>query len=222
MNLITLIFSSCVHIFLVLILEGFALYVVFGPLIMSLVDNINIISKQKINKFIDPNYIPPVKWIRNPKTESSIKNPNYVPNDTDFFIKNPDYDPNDTDFFIKNPDYYNQQILLPTSAKSILRYGTVDETAYIKKNKYMSQIIYSSLLLCLVIIAIILIIISKKYDIKIDYKFTFFNSLLVFLIIGSYIGAFLWFAIFSQSYVLNFEKKIFIGILDFYNGIILK
>ena len=119
---------------------------------------------------------------------------------------------------IVNPEYYKLQTIFTPNERTILRSGVIDETIFLNTQKYKPYIIYSILCLSLVIIFVILLIISKKYSIEIDYNFSIINSIIVFILIGGYAGALLWYSVFTQQYVVNINKNIFQILLDTWNS----
>ena len=246
MNLITIIFSSCIHIILVLIMEGIFLFIILMPIINNLVIDYIATIQNTLNKYINPNTPAEEYWIENPdyspkidefivnpaydnKKPYWIKNPKYDGKNYEW-IKNPDYDdknpywiqnPAYNNYWIKNPKYGGINIdLFTPGQKTILRAGVVDESSYINFQKYIPYIVYVSILIGLIILIIILIVISNKYDIKIDYKFVIINSIIVLFIIGGYMGAFIWYSVFNyQPYNINIEKQIMQTMLDVYKTI---
>ena len=228
MNLITIIFSSCMHIILVLALEAILLFYIFMPMIYGFVDLFsntaqNIIYNQNYpNSNIKPQIVNPV----NSNIPEYITNK--VHNSVDFYLVNPDFisgkwlDPNynfenpevKKPYWIDNQDY---NIFIPYQ-KNILGYGVIGETMYSDYQIYVPYIIYGALILGLIGLSVILVVISNKYNIKLDYKFTFINSVIVFFFILIYIASFLFFGVFSQEYVVNIEKKIVKKVLEIYNS----
>jgi len=212
MNLLTILFSSVIHIILVLIFEGILLFVILLPLINKFVANAVRESNKTIYKQLNPNFSDSKYWIFDNKTNSWIINPDY----TDSFYWLWDYRTNSR---YVNPNYGKLKTIFTPSQKTLLRYGVVDETNFLKAQKYKPYIIYGVLCLSLFIIFIILVIISKKYNIEIDYKFSIINSIIVFILIGGYAGALLWYSVFTQPYIVNINKNIFETLLDTWNSI---
>jgi len=212
MNLLTILFSSVIHIILVLIFEGILLFVILLPLINKFVANAVRESNKTIYKQLNPNFSDYAYWIFDNKTNSWIINPDY----TDSFYWLWDYRTNSR---YVNPNYGKLKTIFTPSQKTLLRYGVVDETNFLKTQKYKPYIIYGVLCLSLFIIFIILVIISKKYNIEIDYKFSIINSIIVFILIGGYAGALLWYSVFTQPYIVNINKNIFETLLDTWNSI---
>jgi len=192
MNLLTICFTSIIHIILVLIFEGILLFVILLPLINGFVSNAVKESNYSIYKQLHPdsNNQKVFYWIWDYKTEK----------------------------LIVNPEYYKLKTIFTPNERTILRSGVIDETIFLNTQKYKPYIIYSILCLSLVIIFVILLIISKKYSIEIDYKFSIINSIIVFILIGGYAGALLWYSVFTQPYVVNINKNIFQILLDTWNS----
>ena len=215
MNLLTICFTSIIHIILVLIFEGILLFVILLPLINRFVSNAVKESNTTIydkmhpeskNKYIE-------MWIWDSKTNSWKYNPEYLKKQNRYWIWD-----NEKQSWIVNPEYNKLQTIFTPTETTILRSGVIDETIFLNTQKYKPYIIYSILCLSLVIIFVILLIISKKYSIEIDYKFSIINSIIVFILIGGYAGALLWYSVFTQPYVVNINKNIFQILLDTWNS----
>ena len=138
------------------------------------------------------------------------------------YVDNPNYD-NSHDKrisvngkWIDNPNYTLYTLFTP-SQKSILRYGVVDEVEYFSKQEYVSYIIYAFILLALVTLLITIVIISKKYNIPIDYKFSIINTIIVTILIGGYAFVVMWYSVFNP-YTLNIQKLIFENVMEFYKS----
>jgi hypothetical protein len=212
------------HIILVLALEGILLFYIFMPMIYGFVDVFsntaqNIIHNQNYpNSNIKPEIVNPV----NSNIPESINN--LVHNSENFYIVNPYFisgkwlDSNynfenpevKKPYWIDNPDY---KVFTPIQ-KNIMGYGVIGETMYSNYQQYVPYVIYGALILGLIALSVILVVISNKYNIKLDYKFTFINSVIVFFFALLYIASFLFYGIFSQEYVVNIEKKIIKKVLE--------
>jgi hypothetical protein len=212
MNLLTILFSSIIHIILVLVFEGVFLFAILIPIINRITKPIIVDINQQIYNNFDKSNLPqeklpqyPSYWIYDKNIGDYIRNPNYDQQLNDYWDKMDNFNDNTKDIFTP-------------SQKTILKYGVVDETGFINQQINKPYIMYGLILLVLVTSFIIIIIISKKYNIYIDYKFSMINSIIVFFLICGYAGALLWYSVFSQSYVIDINKKIFKNVLDIYNS----
>ena len=124
---------------------------------------------------------------------------------------------------IDSAKYYDEFVTLhdifTPAEKTILRYGVVDENIFLKTQTKMPYIMFGIILLILITAFIIIIFISKKYNIPIDYKFTLINSIIVFVLICGFAGSLLWYSVFSQSYKLDINKRMFKSLLDNYTNL---
>jgi hypothetical protein len=219
MNYLTIVFSSILHIILVLLFEGVFLFAILIPLIAKISKRIArklnaILYTKKDNYF--PGTLPRPTYPRRPQYMK------YDPN-TDNYIVNPNYNTELTHYYkdwkVYDDFYYNLKTIFTPAEKTILRYGVVDETMFLKTQKKMPYIMFGIILLILITAFIIIIFISKKYKIPIDYKFTIINSIIVFLLICGFAASLLWYSVFSQSYKLDINKRMFQSVLDNYTNL---
>lgn len=209
MNLLTTIFSALLHIILVLVFEGVFLFAILYPILDWIVFYQTIYINNRIGDYMLANKIPsgilPVPQFYNPEA------PGYTGSKDNFAYYYYYYSNN-------NSRYLKKKKILTDNTKPLMAYGAIDEYNYLKTQTNMPYIIYAVLLFVLCIMIGSVIIISNKLNINIDYKFSIINSIIVFILIGGYAGALLWFCVFSQSYVLNIVAKFYSIFLDVYNS----
>jgi hypothetical protein len=213
MNYLTIVFSSILHIILVLLFEGVFLFAILIPLIAKISKRI----ARKLNAILytkKDNYFPgTVPRPVHPVYPVYYQNPNYNTELTQFYKDLEQYYKDENDF------YYNLKTIFTPAETTMLRYGVVDETTFLKTQTKMPYIMFGLILLILITAFIIIIFISKKYKIPIDYKFTIINSIIVFLLICGFAASLLWYSVFSQSYKLDINKRMFQSALDNYTNL---
>ena len=212
MNYLTIVFSSILHIILVLLFEGVFLFAILIPLIAKISKRI----ARKLNAILytkRDNYFPGSIKRPVPPVYPNYQNPNYNTELIQFYKDLEQYYKDDNDF------YYNLKTIFTPAETTMLRYGVVDETTFLKTQTKMPYIMFGLILLILITAFIIIIFISKKYKIPIDYKFTIINSIIVFLLICGFAASLLWYSVFSQSYKLDINKRMFQSALDNYTNL---
>ena len=214
MNYLTIIFSSILHIILVLLFEGVFLFAILIPIIEKISKSITF--KINYELYLKKNKL---TYFR-PKMAYPIY-PNYYIDNT--YTINPNYSTELKQYNIDLDKYYDEFVTLhdifTPAEKTILRYGVVDENIFLKTQTKMPYIMFGIILLILITAFIIIIFISKKYNIHIDYKFTLINSIIVFVLICGFAGSLLWYSVFSQSYKLDINKRMFKSLLDNYTNL---
>lgn len=228
MNLLTTIFSALLHIILVLVFEGVFLFAILYPILDWIVNYQTIDINNRIGEYMIANKIPiteeakveplatlPVPQGKNPDA------PGYTSSKDNFAYLKYYYDNiykyNTINNNINNR-YPNKKQILSDTTKPLIAYGAIDEYNFLNIQKNIPYIIYAILVFVLFIIVGLIIMISNKLNIKIDYKFSIINSIIVFILIGGYAGALLWYCVFSQSYVLNIVARFYSIFLDVYNS----
>jgi hypothetical protein len=208
MNNLTSLFSSIIASFLVTLYEGIFLFVILIPIINRISHRIGF----KIN------YDLYLKKNKKQYFESSIKYPSYHLQDANGNLrKNPNYEEEMEIYWDKiNNEYYSYKNIFTPTEKTIFKYGAVDEELFLKTQKKIPYIMYALIMLVLVIGLVIIIIISKTYKIDIDYKISIIISLISFILICGFATTILWFSVFSQSYKLDINKRLFKSLLDTY------
>ena len=210
MNLLTTIFSALLHIILVLVFEGVFLFAILYPILDWIVNYQTIYINNRIGDYMLANKIPsgilPVPQFNDPEAAGYTS---YKDNFEYFYYY---YS------IINNSRYYKKEKILADTTKPLIAYGAIDEYKFLNIQKNIPYIIYAILVFVLFIIVGLVIMISNKLNIKIDYKFSIINSIIVFILIGGYAGALLWYCVFSQSYVLNIVSKFYSIFLDVYNS----
>lgn len=214
MNLVTTIFSALLHIILVLVFEGVFLFAILYPILDWIVNYQTIFINNRIGDYMVANKIPTGKIILPGPQFNDPKAPGYTSSKDNYayFYYYFNYIENN------NNRYPKKEPILEDNTKPLMAYCAIDEYKFLKKQKYIPHLIYGALLLVLCIMIGLVIIISNKLNINIDYKFSIINSIIVFILIGGYAGALLWYCVFSQSYVLNIVAKFYSIFLDVYNS----
>lgn len=200
MNLITIIVNALCHIILVLILEGIALFAIFFSIIDFQAKYYNQFINSRINDIINPS---------NPSIARIPRIPRPVTNYETMSMQQ---------IYSILGDYYDSLLVSPLTdmQSNIIKSCVINENKLIADNKYIPYIMYASLLIILILILIVVIFVSNKYNIIINYKFIAINTTIIFLLIGGFIGGFLWYSVFSQPYVLNVEKQMYEKCLEIY------
>jgi hypothetical protein len=101
---------------------------------------------------------------------------------------------------------------------SLLLGCAVDEKIYNQQQDLMPYFVYSILLFVLLVSGVIMIMITRYFNIKINYRFVIINSIISFALICGYAFLVLWFILATQPYILNIESDIYKAILDVYNS----
>lgn len=190
MELLTLLLSCSVHIILILLFEGVFLFAILFPILQRVANNMT----RKYNELLF----------------SKILNNGYSN-----FVITPGSNPNQ--YYI--PYQSGLSYAFVDSINILIKACAIDETLYNRIQQYMPHIIYAILLFVLVIFGVIIVIISKKFNIKINYWFVIVNSIISFALICGYAFVVLWFILATQPYVLNLEGGIYKTLLEFYNSV---
>lgn len=220
MNLLTILFSSILHIILVLIFEGVFLFLILLPIINNIVKNITLQTHLPLyNNVLENNLLlpmqipsPPSNNIYNCKTGKYDINPNYI-------IQNTQYNDKMNKFLSSQFNLGNIKNVLTTSQNKLLESCINNEQTFIEKQKKVPSIVYILIMLSIVTLFGIVIMISKKFNIPINYKFSIINSIIVFILICGYSTLLLWYSVFTQPYHVNINNKLFQTFKNVYNSI---
>jgi hypothetical protein len=200
--------------------EGVFLFVILIPIINNIVEITTLESHLPLyNNVLGENLLLQVQMPKPPSINIyNCKNGKYDIFNPDYINQSKKYN-NDLIKFASKYNLDNIKDIFTNDQKSLLQSCVNKETNFLEKQLKVPLVVYIIIILSLIALFIIILLISKKFNIPINYKFSIINSIIVFVLICGYASLLLWYSVFAQPYILNVNNSLFKSFLDYYNSV---
>ena len=186
-KILSLFLGSFIHILLILLFEGIFIFVILFPILKNVANNISTDVNNSVFAYL----------LQNGYSANIVNN-----------------NPQNIQWWQPQP---KQSYSFKPPITTFLQACAIDEEKYLKMQTQMPYIIYAILLFVLCVSIIIIIVITKKFNIKIDYVHIGITSFISFILICSYAFIVLFFTL-TQPYSLNLEADAYQTFLDLFKN----